>query len=61
MGIGAQVGDPLPFFPQTHRPGAEAEVDFGEVVINLRGEPVTCMLFSFRMPFSGKAIHRVFD
>ncbi|MEV4283694.1 IS21 family transposase [Actinoplanes xinjiangensis] len=48
------------FFPQTHRPGAEAEVDFGEVVINLRGEPVTCMLFSFRMSFSGKAIHRVF-
>jgi len=25
------------FFPQTHRPGAEAEVDFGEVAINLRG------------------------
>ena len=47
------------FFPQTHRPGAEAEVDFGEVVINLRGEPVTCMLFSFRMSFSGKAIHRI--
>jgi hypothetical protein len=46
------------FFPQTHRPRAEAEVDFGEVVINLRGEPVTCMLFSFRMSFSGKAIHR---
>jgi hypothetical protein len=27
------------FFPQAHRPGAEAEVDFGEVVIKLRGEP----------------------
>ena len=48
------------FFPQTHQPGAEAEVDFGEIVINLRGEPVTCMLFSFRMSFSGKAIHRIF-
>lgn len=43
------------FFPQIHRPGAEAEVDFGEVAINLRGEMVTCMLFSFRLSFSGKA------
>lgn len=49
------------FFPQTHRPGAEAEVDFGEVAINLRGELVTCMLFSFRMSFSGKAVHRPID
>lgn len=48
------------FFPRTHRPGAEAEVDFGEVVINLRGEPVTRMLFSFRTSFSGKAIYRIF-
>lgn len=46
------------FFPQTHRPGVEAEVDFGEVVINLRGEPVTCMLFAFRLSFSGKSVHR---
>lgn len=48
------------FFPQTHRPGVEAEVDFGEVVINLRGESVTCMLFAFRLSFSGKAVHRIF-
>jgi transposase len=48
------------FIPQTHRPGAEAEVDFGEVMVNLRGEPVTCMLFSFRMSYSGKAVHRIF-
>jgi transposase len=46
------------FLPQTHRPGEEAEVDFGEVVINLRGEPVTCTLFSLRLSFSGKAVHR---
>ena len=31
------------FLPQTHRPGEEAEVDSGEVAINLRGEPRTCM------------------
>jgi len=48
------------FFPQTHRPGAEAEVDFGEVAINLRGELVTCMLFSLRLSFSGKAVHKIF-
>jgi transposase len=48
------------FLPQTHRPAEEAEVDFGEVVINLRGEPVTCMLFSLRLSFSGKAVHRIF-
>jgi transposase len=48
------------FIPQTHQPGAEAEVDFGEVTINLRGELVTCMLFAFRLSFSGKAVHRIF-
>ena len=48
------------FVPQTHRPGAEAEVDFGDVVVRLRGEPVTCVLFAFRMSYSGKAVHRIF-
>jgi Phage integrase family len=33
------------FVTQSHLPGAEAEVDFGEVVIRVRGEPVTCFLF----------------
>ncbi len=47
------------FVPQSHRPGAEAEVDFGEVVVRLAGQPVTCFLFCFRMSFSGKAVHRV--
>lgn len=42
------------FVPQTHRPGAEAEVDFGDVVIRLRGEQVTCVLFALRMSFSGR-------
>jgi hypothetical protein len=48
------------FIPQSHRPGAEAEVDFGDVVIRLRGRPVKCALFAFRMSFSRKAVHRVF-
>jgi hypothetical protein len=47
------------FFPQTHRPGAETRVDFGEVAINLHGEPVTCMLSAFRLSFSGKAVHKI--
>ena len=48
------------FIAQTHKPGAEAEVDFGEVAIRLRGELVTVYLFAFRMSFSGKAVHRAF-
>lgn len=48
------------FVPQTHRPGAEAEVDFGEVTVRLAGELVKCVLFSLRLSYSGKAVHRVF-
>ncbi|MEU5510809.1 hypothetical protein [Streptomyces fungicidicus] len=38
----------------------EAEVDFGDVTVKLAGEVVTCYLFSFRLSYSGKAVHRVF-
>lgn len=48
------------FVPQTHRPGAEAEVDFGDVSVRLAGELVTCYLFAFRLSYSGKAVHRIF-
>jgi hypothetical protein len=41
-------GEPGAFIPQTHLPGREAEVEFGEVAIRLRGELET--LFSLRMP-----------
>lgn len=51
--------DASAFIPQTHLPGREAEVDFGEIGVRLRGEPVTCHLFSLRMSYSGKAVHRV--
>lgn len=44
------------FVPQEHLPGREAEVDFGEVVIRLRGVLVTCALFSLRLSYSGKAV-----
>jgi transposase len=49
------------FVPQTHRPGVEAEVHFGEVVVRLRGQQVTCFLFAYRMSFSGKSVHRISD
>lgn len=48
------------FVPQSHRPGMEAEVDFGEVAVRLRGTLVTCFLFSLRLSFSGKAVHKIF-
>lgn len=47
------------FIPQEHLPGREAEVDFGDVAIRLRGELVTCALFSLRLSYSGKAVHRI--
>ncbi|MFH9009687.1 IS21 family transposase [Streptomyces afghaniensis] len=48
------------FIEQSHLAGAEAEVDFGEVAVRLRGELVKCHLFCLRLSFSGKAVHRVF-
>jgi transposase len=47
------------FVPQSHRPGDEAEVDFGEVVVRLARADVKCFLFCLRLSFSGKAVHRV--
>jgi hypothetical protein len=37
------------FVPQTHLPGHEAEVDFGDVTVRLAGELVTCYFFSLRL------------
>ncbi|MGH3627174.1 MAG: IS21 family transposase, partial [Sciscionella sp.] len=39
------------FVRQSHRPGAEAEVDFGDVAVRLAGEQVVCYLFSFRLSY----------
>jgi transposase len=57
--VEAGHGPPAAFVPQSHRPGAEAEVDFGDVTVRLRGEQVTCSLFAFRLSYSGKAVHRI--
>jgi transposase len=47
------------FIPQAHQPGAEAEVDFGDVWILLAGVLTKCYLFTFRLSYSGKSVHRV--
>src|ERR1700683_4283286 len=55
-GAGGAAG----FVPQAKEPGAEAEVDFGDVAVRLAGQLVTCRLFAYRLSFSGRAVHRVF-
>jgi transposase len=46
--------------PQDHRPGAEAEVDFGEFHTSLAGLDVTCWMFVMRLSHSGRAFHMAF-
>jgi transposase len=48
------------FVPQSKEPGAEAEVDFCDVVVGLAGVAMRCFLFTFRLSASGKSVHRVF-
>lgn len=49
------------FVPQLHAPGAEAEVDFGEVWVILAGVKTKCHMFTFRLSHSGRAVHRVYS
>jgi transposase len=46
--------------PQEHLPGQEAEVDFADAWVRVAGEMIKCHLFTLRLSYSGKAIHRVF-
>ena len=48
------------FVPQTHEPGAEAEVDFADLWVDLVGVRTKVALFTLRLSYSGKAVHRVF-
>jgi transposase len=48
------------FVPQAKEPGREAEVDFGDVSVELAGEISRCFMFGFRLSCSGKGVHRVF-
>ncbi|MGH3122517.1 MAG: IS21 family transposase [Streptosporangiaceae bacterium] len=56
----AQDGSLDGFVPQAKEPGAEAEVDFGEVIVSLAGRLTKCYLFAYRLSCSGKAVHRVY-
>ncbi|WPB96122.1 IS21 family transposase [Streptomyces malaysiensis] len=46
--------------PQKKLPGEEAEVDFADVWLDLAGQRRKCVLFTLRMSYSGKAVHRVY-
>lgn len=48
------------FVPQSHQPGAQAEVDFAELYVDLPEGRTKCYMFTLRMSFSGKSVHRVF-
>ena len=47
--------------PQEKLPGQEAEVDFADVWVELAGESVKCVMFTLRLSFSGRSIHRPVD
>jgi transposase len=46
--------------PQTHAPGAEAEVDFGEFYATIAGVLIKLWMFVMRLSHSGKAFHVAF-
>ena len=58
--IAAEAGKQLVevFVPQTHAPGAQAEVDFADLWIVLAGVKTKVFLFTLRLSYSGKAVHR---
>lgn len=48
------------FVPQQHAPGAEADVDFGELWVVLNRVKTKCHMFVYRLSHSGKAVPRVY-
>jgi transposase len=59
-GLGGGLAGLDGFVPQVRAPGAEAEVDFGDVTVELAGQLTRCFMFAFRLSCSGKACHRVY-
>jgi transposase len=51
------TGRPPVTVPQTHGPGREAEVDFGEFTAVIAGELTKLFMFVLRLSHSGKAVH----
>jgi transposase len=58
--IAAEAGKPMEdgCVPQTHPPAAEAEVDFHDLWVILRGIKTKTALFTMRLSYSGRAVHR---
>ena len=58
--IAAEAGKPLEtgLVPQTHPPAAEAEVDFHDLWVILAGIKTKTALFTMRLSYSGRAVHR---
>jgi transposase len=58
--IAAEAGKPLEagFVPQTHPLAAEAEVDFHDLWVILQGVKTKTALFTMRLSYSGRAVHR---
>lgn len=58
--IAAEAGRPLEAgcVPQTHPPAAEAEVDFHDLWVVLQGLKTKTALFTMRLSYSGRAVHR---
>ncbi|WP_043687272.1 IS21 family transposase [Streptomyces xylophagus] len=58
--IAAQAGAPVEAFVTRHNAlGADAEVDFGDVYVDVAGQRTRCYLFAFRLAYSGKSVHRI--
>jgi len=58
-----ELGDPVgeAFVPQVHEPGVEAEVDWGEAVVEVGGQRLTVGLFVMRACYSGAAFVIAFE
>lgn len=58
----AEAGTPLElgFVPQTHPPAGEAEVDFHDLWVILRGVKTKTALVTMRLSYSARAAHRAF-
>ena len=58
-----ELGDPVDevFVPQVHEPGVEAEVDWGEAVVEIAGQRRSVYLFLMRACYSGAAFVIAFE
>lgn len=58
--LAARPGALPGFLPRSHAPGADAEVDFGELWAVLDGQLTKCFLFVLRLCYSGFAVHKLY-